>query len=376
MNIHESELLSLPDHLRKTYLAAISQGECNAIQVSNRTGRCRAIESSYLNQLARTGWLTKRRDMKATYFYPVSKEMAKEESPSDETPAAQPSKLSKESHTGKCRKNEAMPLTMNVKCLSLDYDGTISPINVARRESHVPLEIRVMLGQIGKSLPISIITMKDLHFVTSKTPFANAWSAIGGLETQIGKRVFKNESVESRLPTISQAVDYAKSHAIAFGIEIEEKQDSEGRTLAFCIDWRRARNHDAAKREADNIANYCRVVGLQVFEYANQPFYDVYPIAPDKGKALQEMLNEQSIKSGVMYMGDSETDNSAFKNSSISVGVIHNESHFENLECDYLVKFEDVPKFLKFLITKNYQFSSDFPMIQINPTRRNRTEHQ
>jgi hypothetical protein len=70
MQYAESELITLPDHLRKTYVIVASKGECDAAQVSNQTGRCRAIESNYLNQLSRMGWLTKRRISKAVHFVP------------------------------------------------------------------------------------------------------------------------------------------------------------------------------------------------------------------------------------------------------------------------------------------------------------------
>jgi hypothetical protein len=72
LKVPESDLFSLPDHIRKTYMIVASKGECNATEVSNITGRCRAVESSYLNQLARMGWLMKRRDSKAIHFRPIS----------------------------------------------------------------------------------------------------------------------------------------------------------------------------------------------------------------------------------------------------------------------------------------------------------------
>ena len=78
LEISESELFSLPDHLRKTYLTVMSKGECNATEASNLTGRCRAMESNYLNQLARMGWLSKRRDSKTLRFSLVSREVTKE----------------------------------------------------------------------------------------------------------------------------------------------------------------------------------------------------------------------------------------------------------------------------------------------------------
>ncbi len=68
VKVSESDLISLPDHLRQTFLAVAEKGECCATTVSNLTGRCRAIESNYLNQLFRMGWLNKRRVLKAIYF--------------------------------------------------------------------------------------------------------------------------------------------------------------------------------------------------------------------------------------------------------------------------------------------------------------------
>jgi hypothetical protein len=68
----------LPDHLRKTFVVVASKGETKAAIVSNLTGRCRAVESSYLNQLARMGWLKKRRESKSILFSLVSDKVLKD----------------------------------------------------------------------------------------------------------------------------------------------------------------------------------------------------------------------------------------------------------------------------------------------------------
>jgi len=371
LEISESDLFSLPDHLRKAYLTVASKGECTATEVSDLTGRCRAIESNYLNQLVRAGWLAKRRNSKEILFRLVSGKPLKEKTLTD---MEEHKHRSVRSHKRSLRvqnsqSERAAPRTMDLKCLSSDYDGTLSPLNVTRSESHVPLETGVMLRQISRLLPVSILTMKDLGFVMPRTPFARAWSAMGGLETQIEKRVLKRESLESKLPSISHAIDYARSHITAAGVEIEEKQDSEGRTIAFCVDWRRTKDPDGTKCQVELVANYCKALKLRVLRYKNHPFYDVYPVAPDKGRALQETLDELAVKSGVLYLGDSEMDNPAFRASSISVGVLHGETPLKLLDCDYLVKFEDVPRFLKALLVNDLRFRSDFPMITTNPNR-------
>jgi hypothetical protein len=78
LEISESKLISLSDHLRKTYLIVASKGECDANVVSNLTGRCRALESNYLNQLCRMGWISKRKVSKTTLFHLISENEPKE----------------------------------------------------------------------------------------------------------------------------------------------------------------------------------------------------------------------------------------------------------------------------------------------------------
>jgi hypothetical protein len=61
-------LLRLPDHLRKTMLALAKLIEGRADEVSEITGRARAIESGYLNQLVRLGYVKKIRRKHQIYF--------------------------------------------------------------------------------------------------------------------------------------------------------------------------------------------------------------------------------------------------------------------------------------------------------------------
>ncbi len=63
-----SILLKLPDHLRKTMLALAKLIEGRADEVSQLTGRARAIESGYLNQLVRLGYVKKVRRKHQIFF--------------------------------------------------------------------------------------------------------------------------------------------------------------------------------------------------------------------------------------------------------------------------------------------------------------------
>jgi hypothetical protein len=70
VSVPNSELFSLPNHLRTTYLTVASKGECCAVDISCSTGKSRSIESCYLNQLVRMKWLIKRREGKRLMFRP------------------------------------------------------------------------------------------------------------------------------------------------------------------------------------------------------------------------------------------------------------------------------------------------------------------
>jgi hypothetical protein len=63
-----STLLSLPEHLRKTAIIVCQLGDASAAEVAARSGRARAAESDYLNQLARMGLLKKKRKGRESYF--------------------------------------------------------------------------------------------------------------------------------------------------------------------------------------------------------------------------------------------------------------------------------------------------------------------
>jgi len=63
-------LIKLPNHLRKTMFAVIALGEATATEISKQTGKSRATESDYLNQLERMGYLKRSNASKKIYFSP------------------------------------------------------------------------------------------------------------------------------------------------------------------------------------------------------------------------------------------------------------------------------------------------------------------
>lgn len=61
-------LTTLPKHLKLTASSIAELGEATALEVADETGRARAAESDYLNQLADRGFLRKERKGRSVYF--------------------------------------------------------------------------------------------------------------------------------------------------------------------------------------------------------------------------------------------------------------------------------------------------------------------
>ncbi len=61
-------IASLPEHLRKTALTIATMGQATAEQVAVKTGRTRAAESDYLNQLTSREFLKKERRGREVHF--------------------------------------------------------------------------------------------------------------------------------------------------------------------------------------------------------------------------------------------------------------------------------------------------------------------
>ena len=67
-SIDMSDLLALPSSLQKTMLAIQELKEATSNKLAEKTGRDRTVETIYLNQLARLGYLTRERRSRKIYF--------------------------------------------------------------------------------------------------------------------------------------------------------------------------------------------------------------------------------------------------------------------------------------------------------------------
>jgi HAD superfamily hydrolase (TIGR01484 family) len=245
--------------------------------------------------------------------------------------------------------------TQHVTALFLDYDGTISPIDGLESNSDVFHQNEAILREIRKKIPIAIITTKDLPFIMKRTQFAHAWAGLGGLETKTRYSRVKRINMEKKASHIDAALRYA-----AFtgeGLKIEKKRFSNGNVIAFSVDWRKADDRTSALKKASQILSFCQTLPIVTTTYENQPFFDAFPCHIDKGKALLALKEELGLSNGILYMGDSTLDNSAFNNADFAVGVLHGENS-PTLHCDFYIKFEYVPHFLRNLLQNDFLIGS------------------
>jgi hydroxymethylpyrimidine pyrophosphatase-like HAD family hydrolase len=96
--------------------------------------------------------------------------------------------------------------------------------------------------------------------------------------------------------------------------------------------------------------------------YSSHPFLDVYGVECNKGLAFDSILShlEQEERGGnVMYLGDSENDNPAFRKSDISIGIRSDTRLNPMLDCKYMLNFNQLPLFLRGLMDNDFIFSED-----------------
>jgi predicted mannosyl-3-phosphoglycerate phosphatase (HAD superfamily) len=95
--------------------------------------------------------------------------------------------------------------------------------------------------------------------------------------------------------------------------------------------------------------------------YSSHPFLDMYGVECNKGLAFDSVLSQlrQEEIANVMYLGDSENDNPAFRKSDISIGIRSDTRLNPMLDCNYMLDFNQLPLFLRGLKDNNYIFSEE-----------------
>jgi HAD superfamily hydrolase (TIGR01484 family) len=286
-----------------------------------------------------------------------------------------------------------------VKGILSDYDGTLCPTTSVKGGTSfdvgtIPQGLEQVLFQISDRIPICIISSKDFKFLHSKARFASILSCVLGLET-INHIPHYNDTKNNNLGCVKYQHLIASSHSLMDNskllhnivetlqsqnytdIIIEEKYTSNEEILiGVTIDYRHLENWQSFKENTEPIIREIIQKSVNadlapnlyfkdqpfIQSYSSHPFLDVYGVECNKGLAFDNVLSflsQEARVGNVLYLGDSENDNPAFRKSDISIGIRSDTRLNPPLDCKYMLDFIQLPLFLRSLIDNNYIFSEE-----------------
>jgi HAD superfamily hydrolase (TIGR01484 family) len=281
-----------------------------------------------------------------------------------------------------------------------DYDGTLCPTSSVRDDNgfnvagKIPQGLEHILFHVSEHIPVCIISSKDFEFLHNRARFASILSCVLGIET-INHSHHNNYSESNKFGCVKYQSLIADSHSLMDNskllhniveilqsqnytdIIIEEKYTSNKEILiGLTIDYRHLENWQSFKEitepiireiiqksvNADLTPNLSFKGQPFIQSYSSHPFLDVYGAECNKGLAFDNVisfLSQEARVGNILYLGDSENDNPAFRKSDISIGIRSDTRLNPPLDCKYMLDFIQLPLFLRSLIDNNYIFSED-----------------
>ena len=308
---------------------------------------------------------------------------------------------------------------IEIRAIFSDYDGTLCSASAARDTSlgqnRIPLNIKKVLQEIAEQIPVCIISSKDYFFLKETKAFAKVISCLMGIETlffpsdtavattsvdqeqhpqspPIRRKLLAVKEEESDISTRSCALEEIaksiESEPDFRSIILERKYTYDRRILAgLTVDWRYSDNWDYYKKDirhfisalVTNLSKPPVPIHLYVQKYDFHPFVDVYIKECNKGTAFDFVLseisstppfdngeqNEHYRENGrcsiraedVLYLGDSENDNPAFRKAGVSIGVRSDTRIIPKLECQHVINFDRLDRFLQKLKDNHFRFN-------------------
>ena len=283
---------------------------------------------------------------------------------------------------------------MQISTILSDYDGTLSPTTYLNSDNKTgrlsncrnQIDLDRVLWEISSKRTIAIVSTKDFNFLHDRTKFANIISCMMSIETMILKhidtaRCYKNSCVKKSMLNIDFEIlrkNSQKLESIIDRISLKFKNVSIYRKLTFkgsilggvTIDWRHLEEWNSIKKKIEqdvirisNQINDSSEYPLFVQTYSCHPFVDIYStmcskeIAYDKICKIIHSNFDKFRNKNILYLGDSENDNPAFRKADVSIGVKSDKRLKPKLDCQYLIDFSQLPKFLMNLLKNDFNFS-------------------
>jgi HAD superfamily hydrolase (TIGR01484 family) len=291
---------------------------------------------------------------------------------------------------------------MKISAILSDYDGTLCPTSSLTLSNSLPEDIHNILLAISKFIPVCIVSSKDLQSLDSCVNFALIISSIMGIETFIlhketkeFKNNFKSEalfnskevkreilnnnlftsSVKQKEKLIENSFILEELSLIIsknfYDLKILRKYTYKEKILAgVSFDYRHLLKWENFKsniepRIIDKIYEFIKKNSpqtntLHIQTYLTHPFLDIYSIDCNKGNVVAELrkLLNLDINKNILYLGDSENDNPAFRKADLSINIKSDERLNTKLDSHYSLEFNELSYFLIKLYKENFHFTS------------------
>ncbi len=283
---------------------------------------------------------------------------------------------------------------MQVYAILSDYDGTLFPtFNLTSIDktqtfvnSHIQKLLDILLWEMSSKRIIGIVSSKDFSFLHERTRFAKILSCMMSVETIIlehtnSEYCDKKNCVQKSTLNVDPEIlrnNSQKINSIVDNISLKFKDISIYKKFTYkrnllggvTVDWRLLDNWNSIRKEievdifrisnkVDNNSEY----PLFVQTYSSHPFVDIYSTVCSKATAydnIKKIIHGSSNKFAnkkILYLGDSENDNPAFRKADVSIGVKSDERLNPKLDCQYLINFSQLPKFLMRFLKNDFNFS-------------------
>jgi HAD superfamily hydrolase (TIGR01484 family) len=283
---------------------------------------------------------------------------------------------------------------MQISAILSDYDGTLSPTSFFNSDDktvripnyHSQRKLDRILWEISSKRTIAIVSTKDFNFLHGRTRFAKILSCMMSIETilqHIGSAMcYKNRCVQKSMLNVDFKIlskNSKKLESIIDMVSMKFKDLTIYRKLTFkrnllagvTIDWRHLDDWYLIKKKIErnvlrisNEINDSSEYPLFVQRYSSHPFVDIFSTMCSKGmaydnirKIIHNSKDNKFKNKNILYLGDSENDNPAFRKADLSIGVKSDERLNPKLDCQYLIDFSQLPNFLINLSKNNFNFS-------------------
>jgi HAD superfamily hydrolase (TIGR01484 family) len=289
---------------------------------------------------------------------------------------------------------------LRISVIISDYDGTLCPTaSLKGLNNQIPPDLEKVLWDISAKIPVCILSTKDFGFLRKKVQFAKIVSCIMGLE------IFELATLESRVANVDiDLLPNSKNYLSVKGefsnvisqyrllgvnklvknsvllkrlsdkiekefqdISIEPKFNYvDGILAAISLDYRQIQKWEHYKTNIEpyvlnSIQQFVLSLPNDLFvqTYSDHPFIDIYSMQLDKGQAIDAIFHllNLSKEQKVLYLGDSENDNPAFRKADLSIGIRSDERVKTKLDSDYVIQFNELTPFLQKLYAEDFVFN-------------------